>query len=144
VETAESESIHRKGEESQLASVSMCISLGLETALKWFAEWASFNPETVSFSLNRDFFPVKMSPQMLTSLVGAWQTGAITKETLFDNLQQADIIAQDTTFEEEEAKMEDEPPALTAQLKIAESTPAPAAGEEDEPKPGEPPAKKAA
>jgi len=127
VETAESQSIHRKGEESMLASVAQTISMGLEVALMWFAEWAGADPEGVEFELNKDFSSVPMSSQQLTALISAWQQGGISKETLFENLQQAEIISKYRTFEEEEAKIGDEPPATAKANAAAEASAAIAA-----------------
>ena len=39
----------------------------------------------------------------LTSLVGAWQGGAMSKETLYENLQQGEIANPDRTFKEEQS-----------------------------------------
>lgn len=105
VETSETESIHRKGEESMLSSVSQSISLGVTTALKWLTEWAGADPSAVELELNRDFFPVGLTPQQIAALVSAWQQGAISDQTLFDNLQAGEIIDADTTFEEEQARI---------------------------------------
>lgn len=115
VETAEAASIHRKGEESMLSSVAQAISLAVEKALKWFAEWAGANPEEVEFDLNRDFYPVPMTPEELTALIAAWQAGAISDQTLFDNLQQGEIIDNDTTLEDEQARIANQAPRLQGQ-----------------------------
>jgi hypothetical protein len=104
VESAETAGIHRAGENSMLASVAQAISLGMQMALQTFSDWAGGNGE-VSFELNRDFFPMPMDPASLTAMVSAWQTGAISKETLFENLQMGQIIADSRTFEDEETKI---------------------------------------
>lgn len=108
VETADTESIHRKGEESMLANVSQTISLGLTTALKWFTDWAGADSTDVMVQMNRDFYPAAMSPQAITALVSAQQQGAISEQTLFENLQRGEIISQDTTFEEEHGRIGDQ------------------------------------
>jgi hypothetical protein len=106
VEAADTASIHRKGEESMLSAVAQTVSLGLEVALRWFAEWAKADPASISFKLNRDFYPAPMNPQQLTALIAAWQQGAISDQTLFENLQQGEIISQDTTLEDEQARID--------------------------------------
>lgn len=123
VESADSVAIHRKGEDSMLASVAQTLSIAIEKALDWFVEWCGIqvveggkeDAEAVQFDLNRDFYPVPMSPQMLTSLMSMWQQGAISKQTLFKNLQQGEVIDQDATFEDEETKIEDEQAHLMQQ-----------------------------
>lgn len=115
VETAERASIHRKGEESMLSAAAQALSLGLERALRWFCQWSGADvaaKDAVECELNREFYPTPMSDKMLTALVMAWQQGAISFETLFDNLQGGDVIDGDKTAEEEQAAIGDTPPKL--------------------------------
>lgn len=107
VESAEAAGIHRAGENSMLADVAQAISLGLTAALQTFSDWAGGNG-TVTVELNRDFFPAPMSAQDLSALVLAWQQGAISKQTLFTNLQLGQIIADGVTFEEEDVKIQNQ------------------------------------
>ncbi len=104
VETAEVASIHRQGENSQLANMSKAISLGFRKALQTFSDWANGSGEVV-FQLNQDFFPMPMDAPTLTALVSAWQMGAISKETLFEKLQKGQVISDSNTFEDEETKI---------------------------------------
>jgi hypothetical protein len=114
VESADGQSIHRKGEESILAAVAQTISEGITTSLKWFVDWAGGSGE-VSYKLNKDFYPVGMTPQMLTALLAGWQQGAYSEQVLFDNLQQSEIIDAAYTLEEEQARRgEVKPPAPDA------------------------------
>jgi hypothetical protein len=113
IESADTASIHRKGEESILASIAQVISMGMTRAISWFAQWAGAD-HNVKFEINRDFYPVEMTPQELTALIAAWQTGGISKQVLFDNLKQGEIIASEVTFEEEEARISNSQPTITA------------------------------
>ena len=115
VETADTASIHRKGEESILSSIAQVISMGMTRALGWFSQWAGADAN-VQFEINRDFYPVEMTPQELTSLIAAWQTGGISKQVLFDNLKQGEIIASEVSFEEEEARITNSQPMMTAPI----------------------------
>lgn len=115
VETAESAGIHRKGEESTLSMTAQTVSLGLRRSLQWFASWAAADPKSVEFELNRDFFPAPMSPQQLTALIGAWQAGGISDETLFDNLKQGEVIGEEVEFEDEQTRIEQSGPKLLGQ-----------------------------
>lgn len=113
VEAADTVAIHRKGEESMLAAAAQAISLGVERALEWFAYWAgAAEGAEVTFELNRDFYPAPMTPQMLAALVAGWQAGAYSDQTLFENLQQGEIISQDATLEEEQARIASSGPRL--------------------------------
>jgi hypothetical protein len=109
-ETAQTAQIHRAGESSILASIAQTISIGLSEALSIFSEWAGVDGEA-EIELNDDFIPQGLDPQQLTALVGAWNSGAISLATLFENLQAGEIIAQDITYEEEQARIEEGAPA---------------------------------
>lgn len=104
VEAAETAAIHRVGEESTLASIAQTISMGMTKALQWFALWAG-SADKVAFELNRDFFPVPMSPAQLTAIVSAWIRGAISSETKFNMLKAGEVYGPDDSFEDEEAKI---------------------------------------
>ena len=114
VESADAASIHRKGEESTLSAIAQTISIGITRALTWFSEWAGAG-DKVEFDLNRDFYPAPMDAGALTALVSAWQSGAISRQVLFDNLQKGEVIDIHTTIEDEEARIGDAAPALPTQ-----------------------------
>lgn len=107
VESAEAAGIHRAGENSMLADIAQAISLGMTAALQAFSDWAGGNGP-VAFELNRDFFPRPMDPMELSALVSSWQQGAISKQTLFENLQAGQIIAEGVDFETEEVRINDQ------------------------------------
>jgi hypothetical protein len=111
IESAQTASIHRAGENSVLASISQSISISLTHILEWLRDWSNITGE-VSVELNRDFVPPTMTAQDLTALVTAWQSGAISHSTLFDNLKQNDIIAADQTFEDEQELIAMNPVAM--------------------------------
>jgi hypothetical protein len=100
IESAQTASIHRAGENSVLASISQSISISLTHILEWLRDWSNIAGE-VLVELNRDFVPPTMTAQDLTALVTAWQSGAISHNALFEQLKQNDIIAADKTFEDE-------------------------------------------
>lgn len=98
-----------------LSSVAQAISLGMTRALGWFSEWAGATGDA-SIDLNRDFYPIDMSPQEIAGLVAAWQAGAISDQVLFDNLQQGEIIPHGVTLEEEQARIAESGPKLSPVL----------------------------
>lgn len=109
VEAAETAAQHRKGEESLLAGIANNLSSGLEAALMWLAEWLRAAGE-ISVQINRDFMPMRMSAQEMSALVGAWQSGAISHQTLFENLQRGEIIADSIDFAQEQSRTSDAAP----------------------------------
>jgi hypothetical protein len=105
VETAQTAAIHRAGENSVLASIAQSISIGLTHCLEWMANWAGYDPE-VSVRLNKDYLPNSMTYQDVQALVQSWQAGAISHETLFDNLVKGEIIREDVSFDDEKERIE--------------------------------------
>jgi hypothetical protein len=111
VQSANTATIHRGGEQSMLASIAQVLSIGMQRALETFCEFAGAGKDC-KFDLNRDFFPMNMEPLALTALVAGWQAGAYNYDTLFDNLKQGEIIALETTIEEELAGMDKHKPII--------------------------------
>lgn len=113
VEAAETAAIHRAGENSVLAALAHAAGRAIAQGLTWCAERIAVAGE-IRVELNSDFLPAGLSAQELTSLVSAWQAGAISHETLYDNLKRGEIAQQDVDFEEEKDRIEAEPPKLGA------------------------------
>lgn len=109
------------GERSALASVARAASDALVRSLNWMAEWVGAAPET-EFALNTDFGAMRMQPQMLTAIVGAYQTGAIPMSVMFENLKKGEIVRPDMEFEEYEAQLQDEGPDLSLQPPVEPPT----------------------
>jgi hypothetical protein len=110
-ETAETAAIHRSGENGVLASLALAASSAISKACGWCAEWEGVG-EVPSVELNTDYLPAGITAQELSELVKTWQAGAISHETLYDNLQRAEIAQQGETFEDEKARIDAEGPAL--------------------------------
>lgn len=106
VETADTASIHRKGEESMLASVAQVVSMGIERALIWVTMWAEAGEEA-AFDFNHDFYPAPMSSNMLSTIMYAWQAGmpGFSDQEVFAKLQKGEMISEGTTLEEEQARI---------------------------------------
>lgn len=113
-EAAETAAIHRSGENSVLASLANAASAALTKALTWCAQWAGVQ-KPAAVELNTDFLPTGMSAQEMGELVKAWQGGAISHETLYDNLKRGEIAQQGVTFEQEVGKIQGEGPKLGAE-----------------------------
>ncbi len=108
-ESAETASMHRQGENSALAALALAVARALSEAMTIARDWLGASGET-SISLNTDYLPTPMSPQMLVALIQAVQSGHISRRTFFANLQRGEIIAVDTAFEDEQIEIEAELP----------------------------------
>ena len=112
-EAADTVMMRHGGETSILAGQARLISAGIQQMLELMRTWAGIAGECV-FRLNTDYLPVKMTAQELTALVQSWQSGAISRRVLFNQLQQGEIIDAEVTYEDEqEAIQEEGPPSGT-------------------------------
>lgn len=110
-QTATTTAIHRTGENSALAGIGIAVSLALTKALMIFGNWADAKPtaENTLFETNRDFMPITVDAQTLTAIVQAWQSGAISFDTLWDLLQRGDMTPADVDAAIEQAKIKANP-----------------------------------
>lgn len=110
-EAADTLEMRHNGETSVLAAQARLVSQGITAMMETMREWAGIAGRCL-FNLSTDFMPVRMSAQELDALVKAWQTGAISRQTLHHNLQMGEVIEHGVTVEEEEARIGDQAPAL--------------------------------
>lgn len=110
-ETAQTAAIHRAGENSVLASMAQAISIGITHCLEYMANWAGIAGD-VSMEVNRDYLPNSMTYQDVAELVKSWQAGAISHETLFDNLVKGDLISEGISFMDEKERIDMTPPGM--------------------------------
>lgn len=111
VEAEDTVKLRHNGENSVLAAQAALVSDGMQKVLNLMREWAGI-PGEIVFRLSTDYLPSRLSPQELTALVTSWQQGAISKRTLFTNLQMGEIVEPGKTFEEAETEGMEEPPQL--------------------------------
>jgi hypothetical protein len=109
VEAAQTAEIRQTGENSALATIGLTIGRGLQKALSIYSNWLT-SDENVKLEINKDFTGSSLTAQELTALVSAWQAGAISQETLFNNLKAGELYDDSTTFEDEQSKIGDAPP----------------------------------
>jgi len=101
-EAADTAEIRHMGENSILSALAATLSTALNKALEYAALWLGTSPATVE--LNQDFMAQSMTPQMLSALVKAWVDGAISEETLFENLKEGEVINSEKTFDQEKSE----------------------------------------
>lgn len=109
VEAAETAKIHRAGENSVLARMANEVSDTLSLVLDDYLQWCG-NTENVDCEvrLNTDYDVATMNTAELTAYVSAWQSGAISKRTMFNNLKEGEVIEATKTFEEEQSEIDEE------------------------------------
>jgi|GEM_PF-4383236 len=103
---AETAIIAQGGHVATLDALAGNISDALTKALRIWAEWAGYKPEEFSFELCKEFFDRKLNPQEITALQAAYNGGIIDINTYRNNLRDAGIIAQKTSNEEIQERVE--------------------------------------
>ena len=101
VEAADTHQTRRGEEQSVLAAIALAAQQALNNALKLALLFKPTLGE-ITTELNTEFSVIQMDPQELTALVAALQSGAISEEVFFYNLEQAEMYPLDHTFEDEQ------------------------------------------
>lgn len=102
-------------EQATLVNVAEAGSATISLALQWAAWWFGTAPaiadvaETNFIVFSTDFVAARMDSQTFTSLVGAFQMGALSWPTFFYNLQQGELYPDNWTMEDEEGAMKTAP-----------------------------------
>jgi hypothetical protein len=115
-ESAEALAIRQAGESSIIAGISSSVTASLNDVLRWVYWWHSTEatPESVtaqhlSYELNSDFEASMMSATEIAALVSAWQSGAISRDTLLHNFRTGEILPPARTNEQEVELIKSEP-----------------------------------
>lgn len=115
-ESAEALAIRQAGENSIIAGISASVTASLNDALRWVYWWHSTEatPEDVTaehlkYELNTDFEASFMSATEIQALVAAWQSGAISRDTLLHNFRTGEILPPARTNEQELELIRKEP-----------------------------------
>jgi signal recognition particle GTPase len=100
-ETAEKTKLDQFGEASSLAEIAEIISEQFTKILKFLSEIKGEDSKDVFFELSKEFTPQDISPEMVKTLSYELQSGHISYQTFFDNLQKGKIISERRTQEAE-------------------------------------------
>ncbi|MGU3496360.1 DUF4055 domain-containing protein [Xanthobacteraceae bacterium A53D] len=84
-----------------LITIAQASAQGLEKALRHIANIVGANPNEVTVKPNLSFVNATMTPAEAQALVKVWQDGAISYETLYENLQRGEIASAERAAEEE-------------------------------------------
>jgi Domain of unknown function (DUF4055) len=105
--------------EASTSVLSMCcanVSDAYTRAIAWCARYLdlALAEGEGEYKINQDFARVQAEPQMITALVGAWQSGAFAKPDLRAFLRRIGVIAVERTDEDIDSDSDSEGPALGA------------------------------
>jgi len=95
-------------EDSALSAIATSVSESLTQVLHWIFWWNStevspygLTKAEVTVKLNTDFGMAGMSSQDLQAVVAAWQSGAISRDTMFELFRSGEILPDGRTNEDE-------------------------------------------
>jgi hypothetical protein len=108
-ESGEALRLRYAAQTATLTTVSQASAAVLEKALRYAAMFVGANPDEVVVKPNLRFMDQAMKPDDAVKLVSVWQSGAISKLTLYENLQRGEIASPERNFDDEEELIEVEP-----------------------------------
>lgn len=113
VESAESHSIKRGGENSILATLAGTVEMVIHQALSFMTEWLDGTVEDLVLELNKDYLPSPLDAAMVKETRESYLSGVISFETMFDILTRGEFIPEEVTYEDEIDRKEQDGPALS-------------------------------
>lgn len=114
-ESGEALRLRYAAQTATLTTVAQTSAQLLERSLRDAAMFMGADPDVIVVKPNLKFVDAVMTPADARQLMEVWMGGAISKLTMFENLQRGEIISAEREFEEEEdliaAESADEPMA---------------------------------
>ena len=104
VEATETVKLRQNSEASVLMRAVKTVEEGLNKSLAIMSEWSG-TPE-MRVRLNTDFADSVIGSQEMVSLMGLWQSGAISHESLLYNMKRGEILPPDVSVEEERDRID--------------------------------------
>lgn len=101
VETAKGSEIRENQGTEMLSSILVSTEALLNWGAKTCAEWEGADPSEVSIKINKDLVKSSLDANMVNALFGGYLKGTISAETLYKNLNEANMYGIDSTFEKE-------------------------------------------
>ena len=108
-ETAQAIELRQSGENSILGNLAFNVSASLTQVLRWAHWWNSTEDspddvthERVLVELNTDFSTKGLSALDIQSIVAAWQSGAISRDTMTELFRRGEVLPEGRSMAEEE------------------------------------------
>ena len=124
-ESAEALALRQAGESSIIGSLAVAVTASLNDVLRWVYWWHStealpevVSPQQVRYELNTDFEAGMLGAKELQALVSAWQSGAISRDTLLHNLRTGEVLPPARTNEQELELIRKEPAPQAASAEV--------------------------
>jgi hypothetical protein len=108
VEASDTVRLRQNAEASTLVSTVKTVERAITSALEVMAQWDGITGD-IKVKLNTDFVDTKINPQDMTSLMSAWQSGAISHDTFLFNMKRGEILEPDVSIEDEKSRIDADP-----------------------------------
>ena len=102
IQSAETARLNTAGEYATLADISIALSQAMTEILRLFALWGGKNADKITFKFNSDFEIEPLNSQDLVSWMGAVQSGFMSWETFYYNMNQREAYPAGWTLEQEQ------------------------------------------
>lgn len=102
---------------ANLVSMAISVALGLQQALRnagIFMGLGKAELDKIIVTPNLEFLSNRLTPDQALELVKMWQSGGISRQTLWENLQRGEIASADRTWEDEEEAITLQDPLVSA------------------------------
>ncbi len=100
-ESGEAKRLDKIAQNATAGDIANTVSTAYRSAIRAAAVWVNANPDEVKVELNTDYIPGTIDPQMMSQLVAALQSGQISYDTFYENLQKGEIASEGRSAEEE-------------------------------------------
>ncbi len=124
-ETATAIELRQSGENSILGIIAFNVGASLTQVMRWAYWWNSTEPmpdeitnEQVIIELNTDFSTKGLASQDIQAIVGAWQAGAISRDTMTELFRRGELLPEGRSMEEELALIAEGAPPTTAKPQV--------------------------
>lgn len=99
-ETIDTATQRTRSELALLHGVVVSVEAAINRLLRLAAEWVGSDPDEAKVTLSRDFIEVAMDPKQVEAQLKLWNSGAISRATLYENLQKGEIARADRSLDE--------------------------------------------
>jgi len=121
--------IRQAGEGSVIAGFAKAVSKSMNVALHWDYWWHSTeeHPDQISnkqimVELNKDFDYIRMTGREIQALVFAWQSMAISQDTMLHQFERGDVLPPGRSPQEEPNLIKANPPPALSPVAAAAQT----------------------
>lgn len=107
-ETFETATQRTRSELSLLHGAVVNTEYAIERLLRLAASWVRADADDVSVDMSKDFIEVMLDAKQIEAQLKLWQSGAMSFQTLYENLQRGEVARADRPFDIERDMIEEE------------------------------------